>query len=399
MRQAASLQEDKQRVRAAEVYASLPTAISAIEVSGSAAQLAAGKCLYLAGKMGRRPSAALEQGHCRRRARCGSARRRIWLAASAAEAEKRPDGGSQRCSTRRWPNSATAPQTVQLQLDRADARMFDQPGKSARRHRPEPTPPLPAAIPTHMNWRRQAEYLVALAALEAGDYPQASCPKRTNFSRSTPHAPAPPRPQYIAAESRLLAGQPTRRRSPNATKSCLKSIPGRDEATTWRRAAGFARPATESPGRTTRWSRTQVGDQVRGRRRPRPAGRSLLLCKVRLVQSELESSSTVRCRSRWKSRLRHLAPLAARPDETLLASWLRPNNNWGTTCQRGSSSSGCCATFLTAAFAVGPNFAWPNMATAAGDDRRAATEYRRVLAADASSKGSLHKPGLRTGLV
>ncbi|HEX3659139.1 MAG TPA: tetratricopeptide repeat protein [Pirellulales bacterium] len=365
MRQAASLQEDKQYVRAAEVYASLPKRFPQSKYL-PAAQLAAGKCLYMAGKwadarqtleqviVAGGPS-AIEATH--------------WLAASELK-QKRP-AEAQQMLDQALAKLGDGPQTVQLQLDRADA-LFDQPNK--KREALAAYAAIATRYPQH-ELAPQAEYLAALAALEAGDYPQASTRADEFLKRHGSHARAAAA-QYVAAESRLLAGQPAG--AARRYAELLSRYPDRDEAPTWRLRQALALLLEHRADAALEAIKPVIKSEG--------GGDHELLAEAYFLRGSAyqELKQYDRAAESLEKSLK-TAPRWRQADETLLAL-AAAQQQLGRTSDARKQLERLLAEFPDSRFRDRAQLRLAELAAAAGDDRAAVAEYRRLLAADAAGK-------------
>ncbi|HEY5313822.1 MAG TPA: tetratricopeptide repeat protein, partial [Pirellulales bacterium] len=367
MRQAASLQEDQQSTRAAEIYASLPKRFPQSKYL-SAAQLAAGKCLYMAGKWADARSAlapviaaggpaAIEATH--------------WLAASELK-QKRPDEALQMLD-QALATLGDGPQTVQLQLDRADA-LFDQPGK--KREALAAYAAIASRYPQH-ELAPQAEYLAALAALEAGDYPQASSRADAFLKQHATHDRAAAA-QYVAAESRLLAGQ-----SSGAARryaELLSQYPDRDEVPTWRLRLALALLLEHRADPAL--------DALKPVIKSEGGGDHELLAEAYFLRGSAyqELKRYDRAAESLEKSLK-AAPRWRQADEALLAL-AAAEQQLGHAGDARKQLERLLREFPDSRFRDRAQLRLAEMAAAAGDDRQAVAGYRRLLAADASGKAA-----------
>ncbi|HEX4131209.1 MAG TPA: tetratricopeptide repeat protein [Pirellulales bacterium] len=227
MRQAAVLFEKKQYTQAAVLYASVPQKFPQSPYR-AAAWLDAGKCAYLEGKYDDARKALMnltpndgdtffEAVHLRLR---GALKQ--GLAQPALELAQE------------WvPHAAKSRWLPQLQLDQADA-LFDIPAKrsEARTMYGEIAErwPQDAVAP-------EAQYMAAFAALELGDYQDASS-QAERFLKAYADHPLVPNVMYVAAESDLLRGN--YRDAEQAFGRLLKKFADAPEAPNWRLRRGVA---------------------------------------------------------------------------------------------------------------------------------------------------------------
>ncbi|HVX12542.1 MAG TPA: tetratricopeptide repeat protein [Pirellulales bacterium] len=227
VRQAATLYELHKYVEAAALYASLPQRFPQSK-HGPAAQLAAGKCDYLAGNFARardRLAKTLASGGAT------GAEAAHWLARSYLK-EQNP-AEAMKVADAAIPQAAQTAFAAQLALDRADA-LYDQP---ARRHdalaayaelaQKYPNDPLTP----------QALYMAAFTALQVGDHAHA-IGYGEQFLKQFPDKELAADVGYIAAECDLQLGKYDS--AVARYDGLLKQYPQRADVATWQVRRGLA---------------------------------------------------------------------------------------------------------------------------------------------------------------
>jgi TolA-binding protein len=365
MRQAASLQEQQQNVRAAEIYASLPKRFPHSKYL-AAAQLAAGKCLYLAGKWDE-ARAILQQASAAGGPTAIEATH--WLAATELK-QKQPEA-AQKMLDQALAKLDGGAETVQLRLDRADA-LFDQPSK--KREARDAYAAIAKQYPQH-ELAPQARYLATLATLELGDYPQASAGAEQFLEQHASH-PRAADAMYIAAESRLLANQPGEAAKRYA--ELIQKFPERTEAGTWR----------------VRWALALLLDH----QAPQALAAIKPLLKADAGADRDLLAEAYFLRGSAYSELKEFdkavdsldkslatSPQWRQADETLLAL-AAAQQQLGHNAPARRQLQRLLHDFPGSRFRDRAQLRLADLAAAAGDDRQAAADYRRLLAADAKSK-------------
>src|SRR5487761_1737728 len=226
-RQAAALYELRRFQEAAALYASIPRKFPQSK-QAQAAQLAAGKCDYLAGRF-----AQARESLAKPLAAGGAtaAEAAHWLARSCLK-EQQPEEAL-RVVEAALPQAGQGPYAVQLAFDRADA-LYDQPARRrealaayadlAQKH---PQDPLSA----------QALYMAAFAALNVGDHALA-LEYSDRFLQQFADNELAADVGYIAAESDLLLGK--YKKAVGRYDRLLKQYPRRADLPTWQVRRGLA---------------------------------------------------------------------------------------------------------------------------------------------------------------
>jgi len=226
-RQAAALYEQHKYAEAAALYASLPRKFPQSK-HNTAAQLAAGKCDYLAGKYAQARetlTASLAAGGAT------AAEAAHWLARSYLK-ERQP-AEALNVVDAALPRSAQTSFAVQLAFDRADA-LYDQPPRRreaaaayaelAHKHAQDPLAP-------------QALYMAALASFNVGDHAQA-LEYSSEFQKQYADKELAADVGYIAAESSVQLGKYDE--AVARYDRLLKDHPRRGDAPIWQVRRGLA---------------------------------------------------------------------------------------------------------------------------------------------------------------
>lgn len=226
-RQAAARYEQHKYADAAALYASLPKKFPQSK-HVAAAQLAAGKCDYLAGKFAQARetlSASLSAGGAT------AAAAAHWIARSYLK-ERQP-AEALNVVDAALPRAGQTSFAVQLAFDRADA-LYDQPPRRreaatayaevAQKHGQDPLAP-------------QALYMAALASLNVGDHAKA-LEYGTEFQKQFGDKELAADVAYIAAESNLQLGKHDEAIA--LYDRLLKDHPRRGDVSTWQVRRGLA---------------------------------------------------------------------------------------------------------------------------------------------------------------
>jgi TolA-binding protein len=365
MRQAASVQEQKQYARAAEIFGSLAERYPKSKYL-SAAQLAAGKCFYLAGKWDDARAALLPAAETPGPSAIEATH---WLA--VAQLKLRQPDSAQQTLDKALAKFGDGPDTVQLQLDRADA-LFDQPDK--KRDARQAYTAIVKRYPQH-ELSPQAQYLAALAALESGEYQQAGAEADAFLRQHGSHARAVDA-MYVAAESRLLANQPAE--AARRYAELINKFPQRGEAATWRVRQALALLLDHEPQAALDSLQPILASASSG-------NRELVAEAYFLEGSSLSALKKFKPAVQALEKSLAAAPRWRQADETLLAL-AAAQQQLGQPAAARQQIERLLREFTDSRFRDRAQLRLADVIAAAGDDRQAAVEYRRLLADDASSQ-------------
>lgn len=227
MRRATALSELKNYGEAATLYASLPAKWPQSNLVG-AANLAGGKCYYLAGDFAqaRRLLDTVLAGGGEPAAEAAH-----WLARSLSQQGKPAEAAA--LLEEALPKFAESPQLPQLLMDQADA-LYDIP---QRRGESGPLYAALAAKYAHHPVAPQALYMAAFAALGKGDFSTA-LKHAAAFLAAHPDHPRAADVTSIAAESHLQSGQFAE--AGRLFAALLEKYPRRADAESWQLRRGLS---------------------------------------------------------------------------------------------------------------------------------------------------------------
>lgn len=227
MRRAAGLAQEKNYAEAASRYASVASQWPTSKLVG-AANLAGGKCYYLAGDFAAaRP--LLERGAAAGGASLGESAH--WLIRTMLKLGKPTEAVA--TADRLIAQLGEGPQSAQLHMDRADA-LYEIPSRRGE------TVALYSSIASKYPMAPvapQAMYMAALAALETGDYPTA-VGQATAFLAAHPNGEWTADAMHVVAESRLQLGQAAE--AEKRFDELLQKFPNHADATVWKQRRGWA---------------------------------------------------------------------------------------------------------------------------------------------------------------